>query len=156
MQVIFDIARCERRAAAREERIDHIPSQQRTIVAIAHIVRQLRFGKHRRRGGNRPLLGHRNVDVRFRILKVIEIRGIALCTGVATGDELCKFCREIDVRRRSGMYKREAVHKIRQPLALRFPRHVQSPNRVVQRLAAHCHFRGQWLFAEVHQRTAHL
>ena len=102
------------------------------------------------------MLGHRNIDVRFRILKVIEIRRIALRAGVATGDELCKFGGEIDVRRRSGMHKRQAVHEIRQPLALRFPRHVQSPNRVVQRLAAHCHFRGQRLLAEVHQRTAHL
>ena len=116
----------------------------------------MRFGKHRRRGGNRPLLGHRNVDVRFRILKVIEIRRIALRAGITTGDELCKFSGEIDIRWRSGMHKRQAVHEIRQPLALCFPRHVQPPNRVVQRFAAHRHLRGQWLLAEVHERTAHL
>ena len=156
MQVVFDVARRERRTAACEERVNHIPSQQRTVVAIAHIVCQLRFGKHRRRGGNRPLLGHRNVDVRFCIFKIVEIRGIALRTGVATGDELCKFSGEIDVRRRGGMHKRQAVHEIRQPLALRFPRHVQSPNGVVQRFAAHRHLRGERLLAEVHERTAHL
>ena len=156
LQVVFDIARRERRTAACEQRIDHIPSQQRTVVAITHIVCQLRFGKHRWRGRNRPLLGHRNVDVRFRILKVIEIRGIALRTGVAAGDELCKFCCEIDVRRRGAMHKREAVHEIGQPLALRFPRHVQSPNGVVQRFAAHGYLRGERLLAEVHERTAHL
>ena len=54
------------------------------------------------------------------------------------------------------MHKGEAVHEIRQPLALRFPRHVQSPNGVVQRFAAHSHLRGERLLAEVHERTAHL
>ena len=102
------------------------------------------------------MLRHRNIDVRFRILKVIEIRRIALRAGVAAGDELCKFSREIDVRRRGAMHKGEAVHEIRQPLALRFPRQVQSPNGVVQRFAAHSHLRGERLLAEVHERTAHL
>ena len=67
-----------------------------------------------------------------------------------------KFSREIDVRRRRGVHERQAIDEIGQPLTLCLPGHVQPPNRVVQRFAAHGHLRRQGLFAQVHERTAHL
>ena len=156
LHIVLDVARCERGAAACEERIDHIPCEERTVVAVAHVVGELRLCKHRGRRGDRPLLWGRNVDVCFRIFEIVDIRCIALCTGVASGDELRKFGREIDVRRRRGVHERQAIDQIGQPLTLCLPGHVQPPNCVVQRFAAHGHLRRQGLFAQVHERTAHL
>ena len=87
------------------------------------------------------MLWGRNVDVCFCIFEIVDIRCIALRTGVASGDELRKFSREIDVRRRCGVHERQAIDQIGQPLTLCLPGHVQSPNRVVQWFATHGHLR---------------
>ena len=141
MHIVLDVARCERGAAACEERIDHIPCEEGAVVAVAHVVGELRLRKHRGGRGDRPLLRSRNIDVRFRVFEIVDIRCIALRTGVASGDELRKFGREIDVRWRCGVHERQAIDEIGQPLTLCFPGHVQSPNRVVQRFATHDHLR---------------
>ena len=44
-QVAFDIARGERRRTAGEERVNVVPCQERTVVAITYIARQSRFGE---------------------------------------------------------------------------------------------------------------
>ena len=50
----------------------------------------------------------------------------------------------------------EAVDEVGEPLTLLFPRHVEPPDGVVEGFAAHGHFVGEGLFAEVHDGAAHL
>ena len=52
------------------------------------------------------------------------------------------------------MEQRELVEQVGEPLALLLPRHVQTPDGVVQGLVAHGHLGGERLLREVHQGTA--
>ena len=54
------------------------------------------------------------------------------------------------------MQQGQPVEHVRQPLALRLPVDVQTPQGVLQRLGAHRHLRRQGLLRQVLQRTAYL
>ena len=156
VQVALDVTRCQRGTSAREDRVDVIPGQQRTVVATRHARLVTRFhegGRHTRDG---PLLRIAHVDIVLRVLKVVDIRGIVLGAACRTCDELGKLASKRDVRGFLHMEEGYLVEHRRQPLALLFPVHVQSPEGVAQRLCSHCHLRGQCLLVQVHQRTAQL
>ena len=54
------------------------------------------------------------------------------------------------------MQQGQLVEHTREPLALRFPVDVQTPQGVFQRLGTHRHLRGQCLLAQMLKRTAYL
>ena len=155
LQVVLDMCWREARRTAREDGVDVIPGQQGALVAAVHRSLVVVVGKHRRHAAQHPRLGVAHIAQVLGILEVVDIRGIVLCAAGITGYEVGKLSRERYLRGLRDVQQRQFVEHLRQPLALLFPVHVESPDGVVQRLVAHVHLGGHRLLGEVHQRTSH-
>ena len=93
LQVAADMARRERRAASREERVDIVPCEQRAVVATLERCLVARLVEETRYGGDDPGGRLRDIDGALRVFEVVEVGGVVLrATGLA-GDELCKLGR---------------------------------------------------------------
>ena len=73
---------------------------------------------------------------------------------VLPGDELCEVGAECNLGGHGEVQQRDGVEYVCQPLALLLPVHVQSPDGVLQRLAAHGDLGGQWLLVEELEGTS--
>ena len=96
-----------------------------------------------------------DIDIDFRRFKVVHIR----CSGRAyivrvTRNQVRKLGVNLEGRRRGGGYPRYLVYRVAEPLHLRLPAGVDTPNGVRQRFLTGVDLCGQRLLAHVHQRTA--
>ena len=72
-----------------------------------------------------------NVDVRGRRLEIVYIRCSYFTYIVrVTRDQVGELTAQLERRRRSRIDPRDLVYRVRQPLHLRFPTAVQTPDRV--------------------------
>ena len=157
VEVALDVAGREARRAAREERVDGVPRHLRAVEAAGEARFVATLGKHSRwYARQEPRRGRRNVNQAFRLLEVVDVRGVVLRAAALSGDEMCELARERDVRGLRQAQERQLVEQVREPLAFLFPIQVHAPNRVFQWLGTHRHLRRVGLFRKVLQRTAHL
>ena len=154
VEVALEVSWCKRRITTSEEWVDVVPCQERTVVAIFCVVRQVAVLHFGWRGGESPCLWSALVYAALGRFEVIDVGGIALHTTCLSSDELCHFGRERDARRLCHVDERNLVENIGQPLRLLLPVQIQSPDGVVQWLATHAHFRGKCLLLEAHECTA--
>ena len=68
--------------------------------------------------------------------------------------QLCKLCIEGYLAGLCGLYQRQFVYQVGEPLALFLPADVCTPECVLEWFVAHIHFGGEWLFVEEHYRSA--
>ena len=156
VEVALDVAGREARRTAREERVDGVPRHLRTIETAREACFVVTFREFRRHARQQPRGRCGNVDGRFRILEIVDIRGIVLRSATLSRDELGKFTRERELRRLRQAQEGDFVEQIRQPLTLFLPIHIHAPNRVVQRFRTHIYLRRERLFGKVLQCTAQL
>ena len=155
-QVALDMTRRKAGRSAREKRVDIIPGQKGTVIAITDIAGQLGLAEHGGYAGNVPLLRIGNVYLTLGVFKVIDIRSVPLRTLAFTRNKLGKLGCEIDARRCGAVQQRQFVEPVCEALALLLPGKVQPPKRVVQRFGTHGHLGGERFLAEVHESTSHL
>ena len=72
-QVALDISRSERGRTTGEERVNIIPCQERTVVAVANVARQRRFGELAGHARDSPFRGGTNVNSVLGILEVVNV-----------------------------------------------------------------------------------
>ena len=153
LKVALDMARSEARRTAGEQRVDGVPRQQGTVVARGDarlVVVVLDTCRHTRQ---RPRLRVDDADQLLRVLEVVQIGSVILCTAGTTSYELGKLARQLYLRRLRHVQQRYLVQYVGQPLRLLLPTKVQAPQGIVQRLLAHRHLCGQCLLRQMHQRT---
>ena len=97
-----------------------------------------------------------DADAVLRILEVVNIGSVVLCTSCSAGYQLGKLSCEGDGRRCRTVQQRQGVEHIGEPLRLGLPVDMQSPQGVLQGFTTHSHLRCQGLFRQVLQRTTNL
>ena len=156
VQVTLDVAGRQAGGAIGEQRVDVIPRQESTVVTAIHGVNVGVLCEVLRNTGDDPRLGFRNVDAILRTLKVVNVRGVVLRTACRSGYQLRELTGEGDLRGLGTVQQGQLVEHSREPLALRFPVDVQTPQGVFQWFRAHRHLRSQCLLAQMLQGTAYL
>ena len=148
------MARRKARGAAGEEGVDVVPGEQRTVVAVAHVAAEAALREHGGHAAEVPLFRIGNVYLALGVLEVVDVGGVALEVSALARHELGELGGEVDVGGGSAMEQGELVEPVREELALLLPRHVEAPEGIVERFAAHRHLIDQRFLAEVHERTA--
>ena len=154
--VALDMAGRETAGTVGEQRVNGVPSQQRTVVATGHRLLVSALREHAGYTGDNPHSGFQYANAALGILEVVNVGGIVLCTAGRTCYQVSKLTGKGNLRRLRTMQQRQFVEHIRQPLALCLPIDVQTPQRILQRFRAHGNFRCQGLFTQVLQGTAYL
>ena len=141
-----------------ENRIHRVPCQQRTVLVIFRIVAYSLFWEHIRTRSRCqfPITWIVNIDIRFRCLKVIDI----CCTHLShifgmPWNQVCKLSIHLEGRRRSRSHPWHFIYQQGQPLQLRFPTCIHTPDSICQRFATRIHFGGQWLLFQVHNSSTY-
>ena len=155
-EVALDMRRSERRRAIGEQRVDGVPCHLRPVESARQGCLVGTLGEHRRHTRQHPRLWRRHVDTVLRVLEVVDIRGVVLHSACLSGDELCKFARKRDLRGLCDVEEGQFVEHVGEPLTLLLPVEVESPQCVVQWLAAHSHLGGERLLVHLLQRSAQL
>ena len=156
VKVALDVSRGEARRTACEQRVNLVPGEQRAVETVFCIVRQTAVLQVERCRGEHPGMRFADVDALLGLLEVVDVGGVALHVFGIAGNELRHFGRERDARRLAHVDERNLVDEVGQPLRLCLPVQVQAPDGVVERFAAHGHFRRERLFRQSHEGTAQL
>ena len=154
VQVILDMRR-RVRLRVTEDRIDRKPCQVRAVLVITDLVDVFGFREYCRRRSQEPITRIVHVDIGCRTLKVIDIRRSDSTYIVrVTRNQVRKLSVQRERGRRCGVDPRNLVNRIGQPLHLRLPTTINTPDRVRQRLGTRVDLRCQRPLAQVHDRTA--
>ena len=121
VEVTLYVAWRERRGASCKERVDVIPCQARTVIAVAHIVRQLAIFEVRGGRGEHPVFRVAHVGDLLVVVEVIEIRCTSLRLLRLACVELSIFAREGYGRGSRQVEQRYLVEHVGQPLRVLLP-----------------------------------
>jgi len=146
----------KRRTLIREDGVDGIPCHERALVSARQVGLIVVVIYARRHARQRPRFGFEHADAVLGILKVVDIRGVVLRAAGLPCYQLGKLARKRNLRRLLAVQEGQHIEHIGKPLALLFPVHVQSPQRILQRFGTHGHLRGKRLLAQMLYSTAYL
>ena len=156
VDVALDMAGRQTAGAVGEQGVDGVPRQQGTVVAAGNGRLVLALGEHAGHAGDDPRRGLEEGDAVLGILEVVDVGGIVLRTTGGTCYEVGKLARKGNLRGLRTVEQRQPVEHVGEPLALRLPVDVQSPQRILEGFGTHGDLGRQRLFGEVLQGTANL
>ena len=156
VKVALDVTGRQTGGAVGEQRVDGVPCQEGTIETTGHGILVGIFPECVRHTGDNPRLRLQHRDTIHRTLKVVYIRGIVLRTTGCSSYQLSKLTRKRYLRGLCTMQQGQLVQHSRQPLALRLPVDVQSPQRILQGFRTHRHLRREGLLTQMLQCTTYL
>ena len=156
VKVALDVTGRQTRGAVGEQRVDGVPRQEGTIESTGHGILVGIFPECVRHTGDNPRLRFQHRDTIHRTLKIVDIRGIILRTTGRSCYQLRKLTRKGNLRRLCTMQQGQLVQHSCQPLALRLPVDVQSPQRILQGFRTHRHLRRKRLLTQMLQCTTYL
>ena len=129
-QIVADMRRRVRLRVA-ENRIDNKPTQVCSVLVIARLIDILRLIENRRSGSKEPITRIVHVDIRRRVLEIIDIRRTHASHVVrVTRNQMCKLCVDLEGGRRRRGDPGDLVNRVGQPLHLRLPTAVDTPDSV--------------------------
>ena len=156
LDVALDMAGRETAGTVGEQRVNGVPRHQGTVVAAGDGLSILALREHAGDTGDDPLGGLQDAQTTLGILEVIDVGSIVLRTTGRTCYQVGELTGKGNLRRLCAVQQRQLIEHVRQPLALRLPVNVQTPQRVLQGFRTHSDLRRQRLFAQVLQGTANL
>ena len=146
---------------AGKDTIYSVPGQKGTVATIRDVVHTACLGKFSvhtvliRGAGQAPRIRIQQIHTALGGFKVIQV-GISsrVFILIVTCHQISEFCIERDLTRFRKGEQGQFIEHIRQPLAFRLVRGIQTPQGVLDRLLAHSGLHGHRHLRHVHHRRS--